>query len=244
MINVSIDVPASDIESLNQTFTRYVAYYKNNIPKAVEKTMVQIIKALSGSTKVSSKLRPIVKNPDPRYKTDARVAMLGVYKYSNKKNPRKYFSPIKGTGEFGAAIRYVGRNKVLMRVRGSWEVFSRAELESMNMSSRTIQHHKKRIIGRSGLAKSSWSWMLGKLGASAAALQSEIGGTTTITRINQEGGFEYFGLLGENKLKYIKQALHGRNDVSTVIKRAEGMMRYDMKEITREAKNNAGLRAA
>jgi hypothetical protein len=244
MIGINIDVPQSDIDSMSSTFARYAAYYKGNIPKAVEKTMVQIIKALSGSTKVSSKLRPIVRNPDPRHKVDARMAMLGVYKYSNKKSPRKYFSPIKGTGEFGAAIRYVGKDKVLMRVRGAWEVFSRAEMESMNYGSRTIQNHKKRIIGRSGLAKSSWSWMLGKLGASAAALQSEIGGTTTVTRINTDGAFNYFGILGENKLKYIRNALHGRQDISTAIRRAELMMMYDMKEITRKAKANSGLRAA
>jgi hypothetical protein len=246
MIGLNIDVPQRDIDNLNSAFKRFVEYYGGNVKKAVEKTMVQIIKSLSGSTKVSSKKRPIVRNPDPRHKTDARMAPLGVFKYSQKKDPRKYFSPIRGTGEYGAAIRYLPGNKVLMRVRNAWEVFSREELESMQMGDRTIQNHKKRIIGRSGLAKSSWSWMLGKLGASMAAKQSEIRGTVGITRINDlAGASQYFGILSENRLNYIRKALiGGRQPVETVLARATNNMRSTMGEIGPRAAKSAGLRAA
>jgi hypothetical protein len=65
-----------------------------------------------------------------------------------------------------------------------------------------------------------------------------------VTKIHQDGAFEYFGILSENRLNYIRKALRGRESVSTVMKRAEGMMRYDMKEVTRKAKAAAGLRAA
>ena len=246
MISLDIEVPQKDIDNLNSAFKRFVEFYGGNVKKAVEKTMVQIIKSLSGSTKVSSKKRPIVKNPDTRYKTDARMAPLGVFKYSQKKNPRKYFSPIRGTGEYGAAIRYLPGNKVLMRVRGSWEIFTRQELESMQMGDRTIQNHKKRIIGRSGLAKSSWSWMLGKLGASMAANQSEIKGSVGVTRMNEQAGAaQYFGILSENRLNYIRKAFTGgRQPVSTVLARATNNMRGMMGEIGPKAAKSAGLRAA
>jgi hypothetical protein len=254
MISVNVDVPEQDVEALRKTFGRYVAYYRGNLTKAVEKTVVQIIRALSGSTKVSASIRPLIKNPDPRAKTDARRALFGVAKFDNKMkagrvylgrgNPREYFSPLRGTGEYGAAVRYIGRNKVLMRVRGGWEVFTRAELEARSLSSLTLQNHPKRKIGRSGLAKASWSWLLGKLGASAAAAHAEIGGTTAVTRIHQDGAFEYFGILSENKLNYIRKALHGRQPLSTLLQRAKDMMRYDMKEITRESRNKSGLSAA
>lgn len=244
MIGIDIAVPQRDLDNMSAAFKRFVTHFRGNVPKAVEKTLVQIIKSLSGSTKVSAKIRPIVKNPDPRAKTDARRAPFGVYKYSNKKEPRKYFSPIRGTGEYGAAIRYVGRDKILVRVRGGWETYTRAEFESMNLGSRTLQNHPKRKIGRSGVAKASWVWMLGKLGASATTSHQVIPGTTAVTRIETGGAFELFALLAENKLRYIRRALHGREDVSTVIQRATNNMRSMMGELPRKSAASAGLRAA
>jgi hypothetical protein len=205
--------------------------------------MVQIIKALSASTKVSAKIRPIVKNPDPRAKNDARMAPYGVFKYSQRRG--KYFAPIRGTGEYGAAIRYLNRNKVLMRVRGQWEVFTRQEMESMQLSSHTLQNHPKRKIGRSGLAKSSWAWLLGKLGAMSASNQSEIRGSTTVEKVAGDASNAYWGIISTNRLGYIRKALiGGRQSLSTVISRATGMMRYDMKEITKDAVRASGLKAA
>lgn len=243
MIGINIDVPASDIAAMNAAFARYVAYYRGNVMKAIEKTMVQIIKSLRASTKVSARIRPIVENPDKRWRTDARVARLGVYKYSNKKNPRQYFSPIKGTGEYGSAVRYVGRNKALMRVLGKWEIFTRQELEAAQLGDKTIQNHPKRVIGRSGLAKASWGWVLGKLGASMATQQAEISGAVRVVTGRMDGSIEQHYIEADNRIKYMRQAMKS-GALGTVISRATNNMRYAMGEIVRESRTKSGLRAA
>jgi hypothetical protein len=240
MIGINIELPERDRAEVGAMVRRFVAFYRGDMGRAVEKTMVRIISALREKTKVSAKIRKIVRNPDPRAKTDARRAPFGVMKYSNKRTPREYFSPIRGTGEYGAAIRYMGRNKVLMRVRGGWEVFTRAELESMNMSSRTIQNHPKRIIGRSGLAKDSWGWMLGQLGASAALKFTPNNEAVKVTRTTTDNDVS---ITADNKLKYIRAALKP-GAISTVMQRAKQQMMWDLASDSGRAAIRARMRAA
>jgi hypothetical protein len=243
MIAVNIDFPQADINAMNEAFKRYVDYYKGNIPKTVEKTCVQIIKALRGSTKVSPKIRPLVRNPLNLKGLDLRRAVWGVNKY---KNGMPYFSPIAGSGEYGK-IRY--RSKKSLTVM-EWDKqtgkrqkvnITNADLEMAGRSDLMLKNHPKRKINRSGLAKSSWGWMLGKLGKAAAFNQPEISGSTTVEKINNAMS-GIFAISLTDKLKYIRKSMTGGNPVASALSRATNMMRYDMGEITRKAKTEAGLK--
>ena len=246
MITLGIEVPQADIAEMNKTFERYAAYYKGNIPKAVEKTCVQIIKALRANTKKSSKLRPIVKNPDKTHKTDLTMAPFGVYKYYGKKG--KYFSPIKGTGEYGK-IRYIDKKTLVImewdKVTGKRVAITRTneEMISAGAGSMILQNHPKRKIDRSGLAYSSWGWMLGKLGKTTATNQPEISGSTSVDKYFDSVISDKFSISMTDRLAYIRKALTGgRAPLSSAISRATNSMREDMREIGRRAKTGAGLK--
>jgi hypothetical protein len=233
MIGLNIEIPAQDVAEVDSMLKDYVRFYKGNIAKAVEKTMVRIISALRAGTKVSSKKRPLVRNPDPRAKKDARKAEWGVYKYYQSM-PRK-FAPIKGTGEYGR-LKYIGKKWI----RGTdGELYPVREVAESNPGI-LIQNHKRRIINRSGLAKASWGWMLGQLGASAAAGFKPINGAVYVTRTNTETDVS---ITAENELKYIQKAIRP-GALRTVMQRARNQMKWDMADADERARIRARKRAA
>lgn len=133
--------------------------------KACEKAIVYMAKSAGKLTKVAPKLRPIVVNPvfkgkgGAARKRDMRRARYGVYKYDYLTG-EKYFVPIYRGGEYGAAKKYLDRNTILVKVGGKWEKFDAGVYDEKNFTSPGLLQHRKRKIGRRGLAKDSWMWGL------------------------------------------------------------------------------------
>jgi hypothetical protein len=84
----------------------------------------------------------------------------------------------------------------------------------------------RRIIKRSGLAKSSWGWMFKSLDMSLSVMTEypEISGATQVTKRNLPGDSE---VKLENKMRYILHALQsrGRGDIQTAMRRGANMLR-------------------
>lgn len=83
----------------------------------------------------------------------------------------------------------------------------------------TEETDRRRPIRRAGLAKSSWKWMLGKLGRPERAPQAEVAGAVSVTKI---GNTFNPGWMLENKLSYIQSAIRhsGRRPIETAFSRA------------------------
>ena len=256
MININIDVPQSDLKAMAETFQRYAAYYRNNIPKAIEKTCVQLIKSLRGSTRRSKKTRKVVRNPN-RYNASKRQTnkFLRMHEHIHD-----YYEQHGGGSKTGKMKAWIPRLKdVRMGHKSSrWaiEIFTQrkgmryspvwgAEKKSDAKGAAPFANPKAFNIRRRGLADSSWGWMLGKLGKANLVDQQEINGLANAIKLNESGGaFEYSGILMHNKLGYIRKAMSGASPVQTLIARTINQMRRDMGEIHPKAKGAAGLRAA
>lgn len=124
-----------------------------------------ICDALANQTVKSKTKRPIVKNPlfvsDPKAMLDRRRGIWGVMKYVRFGNGEQKFSPIYRGGEFGAKIKWVEKNGVLLRTsNGKWEKFSKDDLAAYGNlgNGLEIKDHPKTKIGRSGMAKKAWQW--------------------------------------------------------------------------------------
>jgi hypothetical protein len=96
---------------------------------------------------------------------------------------------------------------------------------------------KKRIIKKAGLAKSSFTWMMGKLGSGGSAPQSEISGVTGVTKTaSTTDGSTTLSVKMRNDLKYILSALQGgKRDVSTALDRAREMLMSDTRRALKKA---------
>jgi len=118
----------------------------------------QLCTNLSGQTKqVRSKKRKIVKNPDPRWKTDRRMAPLGVMGY---KDGKPKFIPIYRTGEYGKH-RFFDRKTMAWYDRsggsGQWKkIQSGPDVANPQQIVPGIMTHRKRNIPYRGLAKKTW----------------------------------------------------------------------------------------
>ena len=112
-------------------------------------------------------LRPVVQNPNERWKRDARMAPFGVMKLRQDKPP--LFVPIYRTGEYGK-VKYFGLDGAKVLVRTSQTTWKMKPVEyyasTMNiaMTGTSVNKSRKRIIPRGGLAKSSWRYLQMKMG--------------------------------------------------------------------------------
>lgn len=156
--------------------------------KACEMAIAYMAKSAGTLTKVSPDKRPIVANPKfqgkggTANKRDMRNARYGVYKY-NPKTGEKYFSPIYRGGQFGAAVKYISKTEVLVKVGsksnkairtankalkligskkrfGSVGVWQKFPSGTGEFEVAGLKEHPKRVIRRKGLARKSWMWGL------------------------------------------------------------------------------------
>ena len=165
--------------------------------------------SVAASTKVSKKVRPIVKNPDTRYKTDRRRAPFGVMAYRDGK---QVFRPIYRTGEFGK-IRFYDKKSAswfkrdAANPKGRWEkIASGPDPANPDIIVPGIMKDRRRNIWRSGFAKKTWTWAKGKIGS---------GGTATLMRVPNIAEVRVHrdkdnpGITVINRLNYYDKALKG-----------------------------------
>jgi hypothetical protein len=93
-------------------------------------------------------------------------------------------------------------------------------------------------IVRRGLARSSWSWILKRLGKSGSVEQDELINTFSVRKTDT---YLRESIEVSNKLSYIKKAM--TQNVSTFVERATEMIEYDINKASRYSKKKAGLAA-
>ena len=184
-----------------------------------------IARSLGAATKKSATKRPIVQNPDPRWERDKRMAQWGVMKFRGDRS--SYFSPIYRTGEFGK-VRFISKTtaEMLERDRITGEVHrvristgTNPELEIPG-----IAQSKKRIIGRSGLAKKSWTTMQTKV---ARGGNVSIAGTGNVGSVTWFSDKKTKSIALKNDLRYAMDAIiGGASEIDIVVTKASNAMAH------------------
>jgi hypothetical protein len=251
VIDISIAVSQHDVANLDAAFGRLVERFKGNIPRAVEKTTAWIIVSLRARTKESKKTRNIVKNPG-EYKgihADKFVRVHGHiqawYKEHGgtkyKKRKLAWLPPlvevqsrnpwaIERLMQHGKArytpIRYMD----LLKRHGKSEAKAVAQVRNP----KTYNMLKFKEGGRRGLARASWGWMLGKLGASGGSgAPGRFAGTYSVDRYGN-GNDGTTAIISANKLAYIRKAMT-RGDITTVLSSATKSILADLERAKKRA---------
>ena len=165
-----------------------------------------LCKSLGAQTKVAPKLRPVVRNPNPRWKTDRRVAPFGVYRWD--KSGAKVFKPIYRTGEYGS-IRFFDKKSFSWYNRfhgeNKWQkIPSGPDIANPEIIAPGIMSDKRRVIGRRGLAKQTWSW------AAAAIHRGGVGsvlGVPNVASVTLMTSDQYPAIAIRNNLRYAEAAM-------------------------------------
>ena len=230
--DVSIEFPKRDAAALVAQMQRAQRELGKGLRDVVSWAGTFVALSLAASTKTAPKLRPIIENPDKRYKTDHRRAPLGVMA---PKGPQRtmQFKPIFRTGEFGK-IRFFDK-KTASWFRHSpgdhhWEKMpSGPDTANPEITVPGIMTDKRRNIGRRGLVAKSWRF-LGKV--------SRRGGSVSVFDVSRaaiaswSGGTENPTLRLDNELRYAADAFKtkGRQAVDSALLRASEKMRNQISD--------------
>ena len=156
-LTTTMEFPRADVDAIFRQVERASKSLGQDIWRSLAWAGVYIARSMAAATKIAPKLRPIVQNPDKRYKTDARRAPFGVMRW---KDGKQYFKSIYRTGEYGA-IRFFDKRSSSWFSRysgdGKW-VKVPVEDALGNKALYSIKTDKRRNIERRGLAKRAWTW--------------------------------------------------------------------------------------
>lgn len=222
---VTVEVPEKDIAELSRVMALRAKLLKEDAEKTVSYTAWFIGKAAGAATKVAPKLRPIVKNPNKQAKTDRRFAPYGVTRY--RRDGSTYFQPIYRTGEFGR-VRFIDKESLQVRYRSKFSGKIISEYETAQAPGLSIKSDKRRVIGRRGLARDSWRWIIGDLGhAPGQTWNQKKAAYYGVTKALQQSEPT---ITLTNKLNYADQAfkIKGRATVDNIMRRAANAMRKDL----------------
>ena len=188
-----------------------------------------IARSLSASTLPGKKLRPVIRNPDSRYKTDHRVAPFGVWNYYQSR-PRK-FRPIYRTGEFGK-IRFFDKRSFSWferdRFGGRWRSLpSGPDVANPEIVAPGIMNDKRRKIGRAGMAKRAWRIAAQQIGARGNSVVNLMG-VDKVASIRWSDLNRNPTLRITNHLKYASLAFRakGAHAITSAGERAAQSMKY------------------
>jgi len=206
-IQATIEWPKEDVRAMWAQIERAQKELGKSMLASIQWATRTMLSSIAASTKVSAKLRPIVSNPDKRYKKDRRRAPFGVYVYRNGK---KIFKPIYRTGEYGKQ-RFFDKRTVAWYDRsegsGKWrKIASGPDPANPELIVPGIKTDRRRNIWRSGFAKKTWQWAKGAVGR---------GGTLTLMRVPNiasvtlHRGADNPGITIRNSLNYWDKATRG-----------------------------------
>lgn len=170
-VSTTIQFPEADARALFAQIDRASRSLGQDLWRSLAWAGVYVARSLSAATKIAPKLRPIVENPDKRFKTDHRLAPYGVMRYAPD-GMTEYFKPIYRTGEYGM-IRFFDKKssswylrgkgfRASGRQRGEWRRIPEQDALG-NKALYSIKTDRRRKIGRRGLAKRAWNWAAGKM---------------------------------------------------------------------------------
>jgi hypothetical protein len=198
----SIEWPRIEVGRLFAQMQRAQKELGKGLKQLVRWGGILLMQSLAAGTKVSQKLRPIVRNPNKQSKTDKRFAPFGVFRWD--KNGKKYFRPIYRTGEYGR-IRFIDKKTLEVKFINSLTGEVHRVDQYDQEPGRSIKTDKRRIIGRRGLAKKTWQW----------AIKSMAGGIANIMRvpdiasIRWSVGTDNPTVTIKNRINYMGKALKG-----------------------------------
>jgi hypothetical protein len=216
MISATIDFPKEDITALQQMMYRYSAHFNGNAKKTVEGTMVKIITALraDNSTMKSKPARKIVDWHIPKQLAHG---------------DRKYIPETRYAIEV-----FSQKGKRMIPVR------AKSMSQAKQIASRFMPNQYN--IKKSGLARSSWGWILKQMGKSGAIEQRQISGATDYKPTESiSNGVLSYGISVTNRLSYIRKAM--KANITTALARASTMMRKQMERNKRDAAQAIGRAA-
>ena len=223
---IQIEWPKEDVRNFSREMDRARKVLGMSLNASVAYAGRLVAQSCGASTKVSKKKREIVKNPLKALtrSKDKRRADYGVYKY--RANGTRKFVPIYRTGEHGT-YRFVGKRKRELTVHGSF--YNKPEMNIY--AAKSVTDHRKRIIGRSGLAKKTWSVAVRFMNRGGTIRPMGIwneAARITVSRKQDEPKIHI-----HNKLRYATDALKGgENRIETALGRAYRKMHS---EINRKA---------
>jgi hypothetical protein len=225
-IDTQIEFPQADVDAMFAQMERARKELGKSFKDSLQWGGALLVRSLAASTKQipKSQLRPIVRNPDERWKTDRRRAPFGVMKYHNGK---QVFLPIFRGGEFGRNRFYDPRTMSWFERFGpqknTWrKVASGPDPGNPEIIVPGIMTDKRRQIPRKGFAKRSWGW-LGR--------QMRNGGSISVDGVPDLGHVRWSGGTADptvhilNKVKYADKALKGgKMAIETAFARASQAM--------------------
>jgi hypothetical protein len=218
-ITTDIQLNQADVTKWQQAVLRNSRELNKSMKSSLAWGMSKICESLGAQTPVAKKLRPVVENPDARYKADKRRARFGVMKY--RPTSEQYFVPIYRTGEFGT-IRFQNKKTATWFVTDRTTGRTTRDLETGTGSDQIpgIMQSKKRIIGRRKFAKESWRFL---------KIKTLAGGSINIFSIPDMGSIKWTdgqtAIHLKNKVRYMtKILLGGESAVSFAIAKAANAM--------------------
>lgn len=227
---LSIEFPEADVDKIFDAMNQAQLLLGKSMPESIRWAGSLICQSLSASTRQSKKLRPVIQNPDKRWKTDRRRAPFGVMAYKTRHDRHglpmgKYqrFVPIFRTGEFGNIRFYDKKSASWFERHGpnrnTWQsVASGPDIANPEIIVPGIMTDRRRVIGRRGLAKRNWRAIgrfLRRNGPVRAKGMFSTSGRIQWTR-------ERDGLRFVNELDYARDALNG--DETSAVDRAGNRM--------------------
>jgi hypothetical protein len=199
---VSIEWPRMEVDRLFAQMQRAQKELGKGLKQSVRWGGVLLMQSLAAGTNVSKKLRPIVRNPDTRYKTDKRFAPFGVFRWD--RSGKKYFKPIYRTGEYGR-IRFIDKKTAEVKYISSLTGKVHRAEQFDQTPGQSIKTDKRRIIGRRGLAKKTWQWAVKSMNGGMANIMQ----VPDIASIRWSGGTDNPTVTINNRIRYMGKALKG-----------------------------------
>ncbi|MFA5379747.1 MAG: hypothetical protein WC455_28570 [Dehalococcoidia bacterium] len=227
-----------DVDKFNKSIDNAMTDLHKTPEAACRWAAVKLCESLSASTKVSSTLRPIVRNPlfkasdDGKWtkaqarqaKGDMRRARFGVNRW--KPTGEKFFQPIYRTGRYGN-IRFVeknGRRFAKDLVTKEWVSVDGGATNTLGGDASNFINHPKRKIRNSGLAKKVWQWTRRNIVAGGVA---KIDGVPEIASVLIIRRFDFTTIKINNNLRYASAAfVGGKKDEETALVRASDSMEF------------------
>jgi len=221
-----MDAVHHDVKKNGRTLGKSLEWGGRKICESLAKQTPQMKKGL---------LRPVVENPDGRWKRDARRAPFGVMKLRQEKPP--VFVPIYRTGEYGK-VKFFGLDNAMLLVRTSkttWKMKPASEYSKHNqfaMKSTSVMKNPKRKIPRGGLAKRSWRNLMIMMGRSnfISVLGVPSLGIVRWTNISTNPTLTII-----NKVSYMTKILKGSSAVSQAMDSAAKGMMYQIENNLQKA---------
>jgi len=230
MIDIYVD--KADMRAFRDTIKKAEFFLGKTTEQALRWGAVNLMISLAAITKKSSKLRPIVKNPHPKATTDGRRGKFGVNRWKPATS-EKYFQPIYRTGEFGK-YRFFEKNGMWFKKptragNEPWEKIEGIPDSGEDEKLPSIEKSKKRIIGRSGLAKKAWKWAQVHMirGGTGAPMP----GVPNLMEVKVWGKGADSAIRIDNGLRYAESALTGgASRISEVMGRAARSMEHKINQ--------------